>query len=413
LVHESAASEHRPAGTVISSPGGWYDAGDYNKYIVNSGITTYTMLLFSQLFPEYCKTLNLSIPESINEIPDVTDETLFNLKWMLTMQDPNDGGVYHKLTNKGFDPFVMPDKAKELRYVVQKSTSAALNFAAVMAMASRVYSASDKAELRDLSVTCLNAARKAFAWANSNPDKIYKQPKDIFTGGYGDRVLTDEFFWANTELALATNNPAMIPVKDIESLKLSTPGWNQVDMLAILSLATSGNTAFDAQKEISVKRLLEFTADLNQKYVSSPYKVSIDHFDWGSNSLVVNQAMLKVVAYKVTGDKNYLPSIQGDVDYILGKNATGYCFVTGFGSKTLMNIHHRPSAADGIAEPVPGFLSGGPNISVLNDCGDKVKRSKFPAKSFADNDCSYSTNEIAINWNAPLFFVLGAMDDFD
>jgi len=41
LVHPSAASAARPAGTVISAPKGWYDAGDYNKYIVNSGIVAF------------------------------------------------------------------------------------------------------------------------------------------------------------------------------------------------------------------------------------------------------------------------------------------------------------------------------------------------------------------------------------
>ena len=74
-----------------------------------------------------------------------------------------------------------------------------------------------------------------------------------------------------------------------------------------------------------------------------------------------------------------------------------------------MNIHHRPSAADGIVDPVPGFLSGGPNIIVLNDCDSAVVRDTFPAKSFADVTCSYSTNEIAINWNAPLAYLMNGL----
>ncbi len=66
LVHPSAASTARPAGFEISAPGGWYDAGDYNKYVVNSGITTSTLLSLYEDFPEYCQKLNTGIPESQN-----------------------------------------------------------------------------------------------------------------------------------------------------------------------------------------------------------------------------------------------------------------------------------------------------------------------------------------------------------
>ncbi len=114
---------------------------------------------------------------------------------------------------------------------------------------------------------------------------------------------------------------------------------------------------------------------------------------------------------KLTGDNKYQPSVQADVNWLLGTNPTGYCFVTGFGTLSPMNIHHRPSGADGVPEPVPGFLVGGPNTVVLTDCPPTANRSTFPAKSYTDSECSYSTNEIAINWNAPLVFLLGAMDN--
>jgi endoglucanase len=85
--------------------------------------------------------------------------------------------------------------------------------------------------------------------------------------------------------------------------------------------------------------------------------------------------------------------------------------VTGFGSRSPKNIHHRPSAADGITEPVPGYLAGGPNLSVKTDCNVNIPRSKYPASSYLDMECSYSTNEIVINWNAPLIFLSGGIDD--
>lgn len=408
IVHESAASPTRPAGTVISSPGGWYDAGDYNKYVVNSSITGYTLLLFYQLYPEYCRSLELNIPESGNDIPDIIDELLYNLRWYLTMQDPEDGGVYHKLTTKNFDSFEMPDKDVQPRYVVQKSTAATLDFAALTAMAYRVFANDPSEELRSLSVRCREASEKAMQWAEKHPGIIYRQPKDITTGTYGDDNISDEFFWARTELALAQNTapePGFI-----EGVRAGTPSWNQSETLGLISLAFSDNMSFGRLRDEAEKLLVTYADELLKKADICPYLISLDRFAWGSNSDVANQAMLKIIAMKLTGDRKYLPYIQNDIDYLLGRNATGYCFVTGFGTLSPVHIHHRPSGADGVPEPVPGFLVGGPNTVIMNDCGAGVKRSGFPARSYTDSECSYSTNEICINWNAPLVFVLGTMD---
>lgn len=412
IVHSSAASAKRPEGYKISSPGGWYDAGDYNKYIVNSAISTYTLLLFYQMYPEYCNDLKINIPESRNKIPDVLDEILVNLQWMLTMQDPNDGGVYHKLTNKKFCDFIMPDKAIEPRYVVLKSTAASLDFAATMGMAYRVLAKSEFSELRTLGEVCLEAGNKAFSWAKTNPAVYFKNPDDISTGAYDDTELQDEFFWAATELGLAVNDLAMISVKQVKDQKPMVQSWDYSGMSGLFSLSLTDNPNAMEHKKEAHKIIIGFADNLVEKSENSPYKVSLDFFKWGSNSDVANMAIVKLIANKIRPDKKYIASVQGDIDYLLGRNATGYCFVTGFGDKQLMFIHHRPSCADRINEPCPGFLAGGPNTIVLKDCPDII-RSEFPAKSFSDAECSYSTNEVAINWNAPLFFISGAMDSYD
>ena len=113
-------------------------------------------------------TLKTNIPESNDDVPDILNEALYNIRWMLTMQDPNDGGVYHKCTNAKFDAMIMPDKATEKRYVVQKSTAATLDFAAVCAQASRIFSKYKK-QFPGLADSCLNAAVKAWQWAEKNP----------------------------------------------------------------------------------------------------------------------------------------------------------------------------------------------------------------------------------------------------
>lgn len=187
-IHASAADDQRPEGTVISSPLGWYDAGDYNKYVVNSGISTYTMLRALKDYPLYYAGLDLNIPESGSGIPDLLSETLFNLRWVLSMQDPNDGGVYHKLTTKQFEGFVMPDGAVNDRYVVAKSTAATLNYAALASAAYRVLSGYEE-QLPGLSDSCLTRAEIAWDWAMKHPEEIYEQPEDIAT------VHTEMIIW--------------------------------------------------------------------------------------------------------------------------------------------------------------------------------------------------------------------------
>jgi len=412
FIHASASDSNRLTNSTISSPFGWYDAGDYNKYIVNSGITMFTLLTALNDYPEYFDRLDVTIPETEAGVPDLLSEILFNLNWMLTMQDPNDGGVYHKLTNKNFDGSILPHLAGEKRYIVAKTTAATLNFAAVMANAHRIL---DRYEvlLPGLADECLEKAKKAWDWAEKHPALVYKQPSDIYTGQYGDDSLSDEFFWAAAELYTATGEQKYIdPI--ISNLALpDVPGWQNVRTLGYISLITTQKVD---SEHLNMPDLLQSFLNLADRLVKvsqiSPYGISLGKFDWGSNSTVANEGMIKMIAFKHTKKPPYLKSALSDLDYLLGKNATGYCFVTGFGTKKVMHIHHRPSESDGISEPVPGFLAGGPNTAVMTDCPPKISRSKWPAKSYVDQACSYSTNEVAINWNAPLIYLLAGIQNF-
>ena len=98
---------------------------------------------------------------------------------------------------------------------------------------------------------------------------------------------------------------------------------------------------------------LALSDEILEKMNSIPYSISIDHFEWGSNSDVLNQAMILCIAHHITGDQKYLDGAIRNTDYIFGKNATGFSFLTGFGSKQVMNPHHRPSGADGWKLPFP------------------------------------------------------------
>ncbi len=422
LIHPSAVSPGRPEGTIISSPKGWYDAGDYNKYIVNSGITMATLLSVYEDFPVYFKNLKTNIPESTNAVPDLLDEVLWNLRWMMTMQDPGDGGVYHKLTNPRFDGMVMPEACKNPRYVVQKNTIATLDFVAVMAQSARVFKNFEK-ELPGLSDSCKAAALKGWAWAEKNPSLEYHQNEmnktfdpAIVTGGYEDKDGKDERIWAASEMYILTKDEVFLKNISFETDKpMPLPSWSQVKALAYYTIIRNEKSLgpVDQQYLRSIKKsVTDFSDDLIQDIETQPYNTVMGKnardFAWGSNAVASNQGIALIQAYRMTKNKKYLDAALGNLDYILGRNATGYSFLTGFGSKQVMHPHHRPSVADGIVEPVPGLLSGGPNPAQQDKCAGYPNN--FADESFLDADCSYASNEIAINWNAPFVYLAAAIE---
>jgi len=414
-VHPSAASKARPAGTVISSPYGWYDAGDFNKYIVNSGFTIGTMLNAYQQASEAFNALDLNIPESGNDVPDFLDEIMYNLRWMITMQDPSDGGVYHKLTTPNFEAFIMPIEAKQPRYVVQKSTPAALDYAATLAQASRIYK--DYPAYADFANEALSAAEAAYRWALKNPNVLYDQdgnnekfePK-INTGKYDDTSTGDEFFWAATELYLATGKADYRT--DAEKYAPATfdiPVWGDLAGLGTFAWINAGDSAMIAQL---APALIEYAdaqlAKVSTSSFHSPFGNVPTDFHWASMpESCAGMGLSLMYAYAVTGDKKYLDGAMQNVDHLLGRNAVGYCFVTGFGTRPVMHPHQRISTADSIEAPLPGFFSGGPNPGQQDKAYTPAYPSDYPDESYLDDMSSYASNEIAINWNAYLVALCG------
>ena len=421
LVHSSAATAQRPAGTVLASPRGWYDAGDYNKYVVNSGITLGTLFSLYEDFPAYCGQLKSNIPESQNAVPDVLDEALWNLRWLLTMQDPADGGVYHKLTNANFDGMVMPDACHTPRYVVQKSTAATLDFAAVLAQASRVFRQFGR-PLPGLADSCLRASTSAWAWARQHPAVYYRQDElnkqfqaAIKTGAYGDEDVRDEWAWAATELYVTTKENQYWEGSGLLPLgPLSTPTWSQVRPLAYYTLLRFGAT-LPAAGQQALPQVRQRVRDLADKLLVGPkasaYGTAMGRkaadYGWGSNSEAANQGIALIQAYQLSGERRYLTAALTNLDYLLGRNATDFCFVTGSGTHAPQHPHHRPSEADGVTAPVPGLLVGGPNPGRQDGC---AYPSALPPLAYSDTVCSYASNEIAINWQAPLVYLAAALE---
>ena len=450
LIHASAASESRPEGTVISSPKGWYDAGDYNKYIVNSG---YSLGLMAEAFLMMAHTKDkyedyweyFKMTRALCD--PVFEELSYNEQWMWTMQDPEDGGVYHKLTTPDFEGFVTPSECHQQRYVVQKSVTAALDFAGSLYSMARLHGYAIMGA--DINANKIYRARfdkaeAAYAWAKAHPDALYHQNKlneiydpDITTGAYGDTSAEDEFFWAASSLYLATKKAEYLEdVKKYlpESFRLMSWGyvaplgvfnWLQYEkLMAAEKVHLTGATHYDAAEDIYkyqeftiteqeqdiIERcktmLLEYceasVKDADGSCFNSAFGNRTEDFGWGCTSSFCDQAICFLYAYEMTGDEKYLTNAHRNMNYILGQNATGFCYVTGFGSKSPMLPHSRLCHSDGIEKPIPGLLVGGPN-PMQNDIAEVKKYdSDYPDESYMDVMPSYASNEIAINWNASL-----------
>jgi endoglucanase len=403
------------SGTRISAKG-WHDAGDYGRYVVNSGITTGTLLWTFEMFADRVKSVKLNIPESGNRTPDILNEIKWNLDWMLSMQD-EDGGVWHKQTSEKFCGFIMPEKDDLVSYVVGtgqepfKSSCATGDFAAVMAVAARAY----KPFQPDYAAQCLRAARQAWTWLDKNPNVRFNNPQGVSTGGYGDGNCADERLWAAAELARSTGDAVyekyfLDHYGDFKnSIRATGPqSWGNVANLGLWTyvLGKGRNAeAAGAIREASLKAADEIvtrTAALGYRDSMTPRD-----YNWGSNSGAANYGMQLLVANAFKSDPRYVQTALDNLHYLLGRNPFSMSYVTSVGANPPHHPHHRPSGADGIAEPWPGFLVGGPNSGRSDPTmRAKVPASVPPAKSYIDDQEAYAANEVAINWNAPLVFLL-------
>jgi endoglucanase len=414
--------------------GGWYDAGDHGKYVVNGGISVWTLLNQFERAKAFGKAADfgdgkLKIPEKGNNVPDLLDEARWELELFLKMQVPAGkplaGMVHHKMHDVDWTALgTAPHEDTQKRVLFKPSTAATLNAAATLAQAARVWKGIDAA----FSSRCLQAAETAWLAAKANPKLLAAE--DILGGGaYGDAKVDDDFYWAAAELFVTTGKPEYKQFVEASRFNrklrmdagghLSSFNWADTDALGTLSLATAPGVAAPAQA--AAQRRIEAAADEYLKVMAGqgyrlPFKPTPEgKYIWGSNSFVINNLIVVALAADFTKQQKYLDGVATGMDYLLGRNPLGQSYVSGYGEKPLENPHHRFWAYQANAKypkAPPGVLSGGPNSNV-DDPYSKAAGLKgcAPQKCFVDHIEAYSVNEITINWNAPLAWVAAWLDE--
>ncbi|PJI07792.1 MULTISPECIES: glycoside hydrolase family 9 protein [Clostridium] len=444
--------------------GGWYDAGDHGKYVVNGGISVWTMMnqyeraLYNgdgkdkdetTKAPFADKTMN--IPESGNGTPDILDEARWQMEMMLKLQvTPSEnsdyaGMVHHKACDESWTGLgIRPDQDTKKRYLQPPSTSATLNLAATAAQSSRIWKTRDA----EFSTKCLTAAESAWQAALKHP-KVVPGKSDIGGGAYYDDHFDDEFYWAACELYATTGKQEYLDYIQKSPYYLTVQNtldggeaggqagcfdWGNTATVGTITLATVPNN-LPSTDVAKAKANIEAEADKllaeqsNQGYGTSLAESMIDTtyhdvkgkivkgYPWGSNSFVANDAIVMAYAYDFSKDAKYINGVAQNMDYLLGRNPNVQSYVTGYGTHPLLNPHHRFFAhqADPTFPTAPaGCLSGGPNTSLQDPYVKSTgwQPGSQPAEqSYIDNIEAWSTNEITINWNAPMAWLSSYMDD--
>lgn len=385
----------------IDVSGGWHDAGDYGRYVVPAAKAVADLLYAYEAAPELYSD-SIGIPESGNGTPDVLDEARFELEWMLKMQ-ASDGGVYHKVSCATFPAYVMPTKETGELIVTPVSSTATADFCASMALASEFYKDHDA----DFAKKCMDAAEKAWAWLEKNPNFLFSNPKDIVTGDYGDRTDKDERYWAAVQMYRATGDK-----KYISGVSSTYTGldWSTVGDYGNIALLTMKDADKSSDLYAKAKAAVINQADSMVKTVdASSYGSSITEYNWGSNMTIANSGIILGLAERLTGEQKYMNAANAQLGYLLGVNPVATCFVSGYGTVSPENPHHRPSMAVGHA--MKGMLAGGVNQNLEDSAAKAYCKESPAAKCFIDNSESYSTNEITIYWNSPLTYLLSLTDN--
>lgn len=372
--------------------GGWHDAGDYGKYVVNAGVTVGMLFMAWDQFRDKLKNYSFDLPETAKGYPDFLKELKWETDWLLSMQYTDGSGkVSHKLTAKNFEPFCKPEDDRQKRYFTDWSSAAVADFAAMMAQAARYFEPYDKT----YSQKCMAAAQLSYKFLKENPhDKRFVQG-EFKTGGY-QTSDPDDRLWAAAEMWETTGNTEFL--KDFEKQAASQDfkidddwDWGDISNLGMFQYALSKKTGRDPEILRTIRTNILKSADAIAKNASADvYGRPLIRYYWGCNGTIARQVLNLQVANLISPDIKFIQTAQDAIAHLFGRNYYNRSFVTGLGINPAMNPHDRRSGSDKEVQPWPGYLVGGGHS----------------ATGWYDKEEDYRTNEIAINWQAALVYAL-------
>jgi len=400
--------------------GGWWDAGDTNKYVTFAHEAVQVLLTAYGENPA-AFTDDFGIPESGNGIPDLIDELKIEFDWLKRMQpDDLDGGVLIKVGAVDAETTV-PDVSKVPRFYYPKPCSSSTIAAAGMfAHAARMFGAFQP--LAQYAAELEQRARKAFDYYNAH-DKSDACDDQTIKSGDADQPLdvqAQAAVVAAIYLFLQTGDGKYgdyvkqnyTRVRPFHDDRWSAYYPSQGD--ALLAYAASPNAdagvkqAIIDRKRSEAQRLdyykLSPARDLYRAYVRE------DSYHWGSNQIraAYGSTNFDIVQYKLAAPgelHSYQEQAEGILHWFHGVNPMQVVYLTNMyglgGDECVDEIFHAwfrdqertwDNARTSRLGPAPGYVPGGPNTQYCGGapadhaCSKSPLRSQPPAKAYVDSN---------------------------
>lgn len=402
---------------------GHMDAGDYSIYTYNSSIFTWQSLVALDTFGEKLSYDNLGIPESGDDIPDIYQEMLLDLKWLMGMQD-DDGGVFGMSKPKGQSyqsKMTGVDKNLE-RYLTPKDTPHTASFAATMARAAR--SESVKKYNSELVDSLKEKALKAWDWLEKN---------DGYDGWhhYGAKEKDkDDRVWAAIELYALTGESKFHdyfvkhhqPELRDNGVHFFNHGYGFTNR--VVALWDKEQIPYALNEEMKNRSINRYK-EMLQHYIDladiTPYNIILEGAEKRWNQLgwyfpLSQYGFDLVLGHYLYDNERYLDLAKDQLHFSLGANPSNKSSITGLGNRRVQSLVDQKSRFDQIAQPVNGIpvspiVSGN---SWLNQYGYALSNYTYPKTSY-DFSASMAyglLDETYDGWNVNAEFTiekLGAM----
>ncbi len=415
---------------------GWYDAGDYGKYVSPAATSVENLLLAYELFPQEFENIDPNIPETdktselYSDSPAILSEIKWELDMLLKLEHPDKDGSFYVAANYKDGMIYIEDtlystsdynsgaSEKDLR-----SHLATSDMAAMLAHAYIVYK--DIPQYADFAEQCLATAVRSWKWINdSSNEKHMSIGAANRTYTFTQEELDRSMYWAAGSLYRASKTAGK-NADEYENYLISNCENENVNT------CFTGSSLGYSHKG---RAFLGFFHYLYQNDAPSdkvktvfskfePWRKRIINYDsfgtdypewgywWGSNMVLAQSSMTLLLGSMVTEGSDNIPdevlhSNQSAFNYILGVNPISFSYVSGYGENSVKNIYSAIYSKDAKLTPYQcpkGYVTEGANST------NNRHLSKYNGKCYMDSDAEWTTNENTIYGNAAFILLTAAV----